>query len=206
MRKDLKLRAMMYPMPAVIVSTYNDDGAPDGMTAAWCGICSHKPPCIMIAINSTLKRRTLVNIKQRNAFVVNVSDISHMTETDYLGIDSGYDVDKFDRVHFTALPSAHVNAPIIEQLPFSLECRAVQFTEVGSHTQIIGEIVNISAEDTILNEKGFVDIHKLDPVIYEDVLHDYYRIGEKCGDAFSAGVIYRKASEIKEGEGDLWKR
>jgi len=184
---NLKPRAMMYPAPAVIASAYDKNGKADACTLAFATMCSHKPPAIMIAINSTLKRKTLADILETNEFVVGFPSANQVKEADYLGIKSGYDEDKLKKIGYTTTKAKYVNAPIINELKVSVECRAMNIVEVGSHTQITGEIVNIQADEDVLGEKGRVDLKLLGPIVYDDVLYDYFKVGEKIADAFNAG-------------------
>ena len=95
--------------------------------------------------------------------------------------------DKLKKIGYTTTKAKYVNAPIINELKVSVECRAMNIVEVGSHTQITGEIVNIQADEDVLGEKGRVDLKLLGPIVYDDVLYDYFKVGEKIADAFNAG-------------------
>ena len=184
---NIKPRAMMYPAPAVIASAYDNDGKADACTLAFATMCSHKPPAVMIAINSTLKRKTLADILEQKEFVIGFLNCNQVEETDYLGIASGYDEDKIKKIGYTTTKAKEVNAPIINELKVSLECKVMNIVKVGSHTQITGEIVNIQADEDVLGEKGRVDLKLLDPIVYDDVLYDYLKVGDKIADAFNAG-------------------
>ena len=189
---NLKPRAMMYPSPAVIASAYDEDGYADSCTLAFATMCSHKPPAIMIAINSTAKRKTLKSILKRKEFVLGFPTIDQVAETDYIGMASGYDVNKIEKVGFTTTKAQKVNAPIINEMKVSVECKVMNIAEVGSHTQITGEIVNIQADEEVIGEKGKVDLKLLNPIVYDDVLYDYLKVGDKIADAFNVGTKFRK--------------
>lgn len=189
---NLKPRAMMYPSPAVIASAYDEEGKADSCTLAFAAMCSHQPPAVMIAINSTAKRKTLKSILERKEFVLGFPTIDQVGETDYIGIASGYDVNKLEKVGFTTKKAEKVNAPIINEMKISIECKVMNIVEVGSHTQITGEIVNIQADEEVIGEKGKVDLKLLNPIVYDDVLYDYYQVGDKIADAFKVGVKFRK--------------
>ena len=189
---DLKPRGMMYPAPAVIASAYDKDGKADSCTLAFATMCSHKPPAVMIAINSTAKRKTLKSILERKEFALGFPTIDQVAETDYIGMASGYDVDKIEKVGFTTTKAKKVNAQIINEMKVSIECKVMNIVEVGSHTQITGEIVNIQADEEVIGEKGKVDLKLLNPIVYDDVLYDYYQVGDKIADAFNVGVKFRK--------------
>lgn len=192
MKVNLKPRTVMYPAPAVVASAYDDEGNADCCTLAFAAMCSHHPPAVMIAINTTLKRKTLKSILRSKEFCVGFPDASQAAEADYFGIASGYDTDKIDDVGYTYKTAEMVNAPIINEFKVSIECRVMHIAEVGSHTQITGEVVNIQAEEELLNDKGRVDFTRMDPLAYDDVGHDYYRMGEKLCDAFKPGLKFRR--------------
>ena len=182
----------MYPSPAVIASAYDEDGYADSCTLAFATMCSHKPPAIMIAINSTAKRKTLKSILKRKEFVLGFPTIDQVAETDYIGMASGYDVNKIEKVGFTTTKAQKVNAPIINEMKVSVECKVMNIVEVGSHTQITGEILNIQADEDVIGEKGKIDLKLLNPIVYDDVLYDYYQVGDKIADAFNVGTKFRK--------------
>ena len=150
-------------------------------------MCSHHPPAVMIAINSTLKRKTLADILKSNEFCIGFPSCEHMDETDYFGIESGYNQNKLEKVNFSYKDAEMVNAPIIEEFKVSVECRVINIAEVGSHTQVTGEIVNIQAEESVVDDNGKIIFEKLDPLAYDDVTHSYFRMGDKISDAFKPG-------------------
>ena len=188
---NIKPRAVMYPAPAVIASAYDENGRADACTLAFATMCSHFPPCIMIAINSTAKRKTLKDILERKEFVLGFPNVEQIAQTDYLGIVSGYDEDKIKKVSFTISQAKKVNAPIINELRVSLECKVVNIFEVGSHTQITGEIVNIVADEEVLDENDRISLELLRPIVYDDVMYDYFEVGQKIEDAFNVGLKFK---------------
>ena len=192
MKKNLKPHAMMYPAPAVVVSAYDSEGKADACTLAFACMCSHHPPAVMIAINSTLKRKTFKSIKQSNEFCLAFPSAEHLSEVDYLGIESGYNADKLNRIDFTYKKADFVNAPLINEFKVSLECRVINMCDVGSHTQITGEIVNIQADEDILDGKNKIIVDKLNPLAYDDFTHSYFEMGDKIEDAFKCGLKFRK--------------
>lgn len=120
-----------------------------------------------------------------NEFTVSFGDTDHVAACDYVGITSGNNTpDKLERAGFTTVKSECVDAPVINELPLVLECKFVRFTEEGN---VIGEIVNINADEKILDENGNIDVTKLKPIAYEPVRNEYYVMGEKVGNAFSDG-------------------
>ena len=181
MRKDFGAKTWLYPMPVLIVGSYDENGNPDAMNAAWGGI--YDTNLVMVCLAD--EHKTTENIKKAGAFTLSFATAQTVVPCDYVGIVSANDVpDKFERAGFHATKSAHVNAPIIEELPMTVECRLQKFNEDGI---CIGEIVNISADESILDENGKVDAKKLNPIIYDSVSHAYWNFGEKVGRAFSDG-------------------
>lgn len=192
MKVNQKPRAMMFPAPAVIASAYDEQGNVDCCTLAFATMCSHRPPAVMIAINTTLKRKTLKSILFSKEFSVAFPSIEHLSETDYIGMASGYDTNKLEDVGFTFKDAEHVNAPIINEFKVSLECRVMHIAEVGSHTQITGEIVNVQAEESVLDDNGKISYEKLNPICYDDVSHCYFGIGDFMAKAFKVGLKFKK--------------
>lgn len=192
MKKNLKPRAMMYPAPAVVACAYDEGGNADACTLAFATMCSHHPPAVMIAINSTLKRKTLKDILKTKEFTLGFAGIEHVAEVDYFGIESGYNERKIEKVGFTHRMAEKVYAPIINEFKVSLECKVMHIAEVGSHTQITGEIVNVQADESVLDDKGKIIFEKVNPVAYDDVTHSYFKMGDKIGDAFKVGLKFKK--------------
>lgn len=192
MKVNLKPRSMMYPAPAVVVSAYDEEGNADCCTLAFATMCSHRPPAVMIAINTTLKRKTLKSIHYSKEFCLGFPSLEHVAEIDYMGIASGYDTNKIEDVNFTYTDAEMVNAPIINEFKVSLECKVIHVAEVGSHTQITGEIVNVQADEDVLDEKSRIIPENLNPVVFDDVTHSYYEFGERIAKAFKVGLKFRK--------------
>ncbi|MBQ9070218.1 MAG: flavin reductase family protein [Clostridia bacterium] len=181
MRKNFGSKTWLYPMPVLIVGTYDECGVPNAMNAAWGGIYDTNQVMLCLAD----EHKTTENIKKTGAFTVSFATADTVVACDFVGIASANDVpDKFARAGFHAMKSQHVNAPIIEELPMSVECRLVKFNEDGI---CIGEIVNVSADESILDEKGSVDAKKMNPISYDSATHAYWSIGERVGKAFSDG-------------------
>ena len=194
-KKELKMRAVVAPTETVIVSAYDPDGKADACTLAFYMVSSHIPPCVTIAINATQKRKTLRNMLETRAFVLGFPGVHQVKEADYLGVESGYRTDKLANIGFTTSPAQTVHAPIINELPLSLECRIVHTVTVGSHMQVTGEVKRIIAEESILNEKGRVALEKLQPIIYDEESGRYLSIGNKISDAFRTGIEFRRSLE-----------
>lgn len=181
MRKDFGSNPWFYPLPVLIIATYDEHGKDDAMNAAWGGLYDSD----MIELCLSAGHKTTKNILNKKAFTVSFADAAHVAECDYVGLVSANNTpDKMEKAGFSTVKSTFVDAPVINELPLALECEFVRQTEEGN---IIGKIVNISADERILNESGKIDIAKLRPIAYEPVDSGYYVIGEKVGTAFSDG-------------------
>ena len=181
MRKNLGAKTWLYPMPVLIVGTYDESGIPNAMNAAWGGIYDTNQVMVCLADD----HKTTENIKNSGAFTLSFATVKTVVPCDYVGIVSANDVpNKMEKAGFHTVRSDFVNAPIIKELPMTVECRLLKFNEDGI---CIGEIVNVSAEDKILDERGRVDAKLLDPIIYDSSSHAYWSFGEKVGQAFSDG-------------------
>ena len=181
MRKNFGAKSWLYPMPVLIVGTYDENGTPNAMNAAWGGIYDTNQVMVCLADD----HKTTENIKKTGAFTVSFATVKTVAACDYVGIVSANDVpNKFAKADFHATKSEYVNAPIIEELPMTVECKLIKFNEDGI---CIGEIVNVSADESVLDENGKVDAKKLDPIIYDGATHAYWSFGEKVGQAFSDG-------------------
>lgn len=191
-KKELKLHSVVAPTQTVIASSYSEDGKAEACTLAFYMVSSHVPPCVTIAINATQKRKTLKGILENKAFVLGFPSVDQVKEADYLGVETGYNTDKLQNIGFTTTEAKTVHAPVINELLLSLECELVHSVTVGSHTQLTGEVKNILADESILNEKDKIDLSKLKPIIYDEEEFSYYRIGEKVGDAFKMGAEMMK--------------
>ncbi|ACV21139.1 flavin reductase family protein [Slackia heliotrinireducens] len=186
------MRAMVAPTQTVVASAYDSDGKPQACTLAFYMPSSHEPPCVTIAINAFQKRKTLEAIRESNAFVVGFPSVDQVRETDYLGVESGHNTDKLANVGFTTTEAKTVHAPVIDQLPYSLECEVVHMVTVGSHAQITGEVKRILADEAILNERGRIVLEKLNPIIYDEEQHRYLELGGKVSDAFRVGAQMKR--------------
>lgn len=181
MRKKFGIKNWLYPMPVLIIGTYDKGGVPNAMNAAWGGI--YDTDTVMVCLSDDHK--TTENIKNSGAFTVSFATAKTVVPCDYVGIVSANDIpNKFERAGFHAVKGEFVNAPIIEELPMSVECELIKFNEDGI---CIGKIVNVSADESILGSDGKVDAKLLDPIIYDSVTHAYWSFGEKVGRAFFDG-------------------
>ena len=191
MKKSLKLRAVVSPSPAIIAAAYDENGKADACTLAFYTPTSHKPPCLTIAINATAKRKTLKSILGSGAFTIGYPSIGQAAEADWIGMASGYEHDKIAEVGWTTTKAEKVNAPVVNELKLTVECKVVNTVDIGSHTQITGEVVNIQADESILDENGKYSLEKLKPFIYDEEHWRYLSVGEKATDAFKAGLRFR---------------
>ncbi len=191
-KKELKLRAVVSPSETVIVSAYDEEERPQACTLAFYMVSSHIPPCVTIGINATQRRRTLQAILNNKAFVLSFPGTDQIRETDYLGVESGYDTDKLANIGYTVSDAAAVHAPIINEMRLSLECEVIHTVTIGSHMQVIGEVRRILADTSILNERDRIDLDKLKPILYDEEQMRYLTIGETAADAFKTGAELKK--------------
>ena len=184
MRKNFGAKPWVYPQPVFIVATYDNEGNPNAMNAAWGGI--HDDDEIFICMGANHK--TSDNLEARKAFTVSIGDVSHMVECDYVGIESGLKVpDKFKKAGFTATKSEFVDAPIINELPMAFECDVLRYDREAC--RLVGKIKNVSIDERVLTSDDKVDVAKLAPIIFDGVNHTYLQINEKpVGKAFHDGA------------------
>ena len=180
-RTNFGKQTYMYPMPVLIIATYDENGTPDAMNAAWGGI--HDTNQIGICIDPSHK--TSKNLLLKKAFTVSMADAAHTAACDYVGIASGNkEPDKIKKAGFTVTKSEFVDAPVINELPMCLECEMVSYdTSTGC---MVANIINVNADDSILTD-GKIDPSKLRPITYDPVNHKYLTLGEVAGTAFSDG-------------------
>ena len=182
MRKDLKASAIIYPQPVLIVGSYDEFGVADAMNAAWGGVADYNRVALYLAAH----HKTVKNILINKEFSVSIADRKHVVEADYVGIVSANNVpNKLDIASLHTVKSQYINAPIIEEFPLTLECKFVSFDEESE--LMYGDVVNVSVDESILDDEGKIDVKKLDPITYDPVHHAYYTLGEKVGNAFSDG-------------------
>lgn len=185
-RTDFGPKTWVFPEPALVVCTYNEDGTVDAMPAAWAGMCQTEPPAL--AINLEKAHKTTANILRTQAFTIAIPTVDTATVTDYFGIASGNRVpDKFARTGYHAHKSERVDAPIIEEYKMVLECRCVNATETADDYRFVGEILNVSADESVLTD-GKIDQAKLDPIAWNPVTMEYTRLGEAIGQAWHMGA------------------
>ena len=183
MRKNFGAKPWTYPQPVFIIATYGEDGTPDAMNAAWGGISDDT----QISMCLSPGHKTVANILARGAFTVSMADAAHVTECDYVGIESANKApDKVEKAGFHTEKAEFVDAPVIVELPMAVECRLISYDKESC--RLVGEIVNVSADETILDENGKIDPAKLAPIVFDPVNHAYLKLGEKVGNAFKDGM------------------
>lgn len=187
MRKNFGAKPMCYPMPVYIIGTYNADGTPNAMNAAWGGISEDTEISICISAG----HKTTENILSRKAFTVSMATAKYVAACDYVGIASGNkQTDKFAQAGFHATKSEFVDAPLIDELPMALECELISYDRESC--RLVGRIVNVSADESVLGENGKVDVGKLQPITFDPVNNHYLVLGEKVGQAFHDGAALKK--------------
>ena len=182
MRKNFGVKPYCYPQPVFILAAYDEQGVPCAMNAAWGGISEENE----ISMCISPEHKTTANLLVRGAFTVSMATAAMTVACDYVGVVSGNDVpDKFARAGFHAEKSEFVDAPLIAELPMALECRFKSYDPESC--RLVGEIVNVSAEESVIGENGRIDVRKLDPITFDSVNGTYMRLGEVVGKAFCDG-------------------
>ena len=182
MRKNFGKQTWLYPMPVLIIATYDENGKPDAMNAAWGGICSEN----MIGICLAEGHETTRNIFRNKAFTVSMGTADQLTACDYVGLVSGRnEPDKFAKAGFHAAKAEHVNAPLIEELPMGLECEFVFYDQESNF--MTARIVNVTADEKILDGNGKISPEKLQPILFDPCNHRYLHVGSKDSNAFEDG-------------------
>lgn len=187
MKKQLKhIVPALFPMPVILIATYNEDGTVDVMNAAWG--CAYDMNQIQLNISES--HRTTKNIRRTGVFTVTVATADHVPEADYVGLVSADKVkDKFERTGLKAHKSEIINAPILDDFPICMECKSIEFQgEYG----ILGEIIRLSVDEEYIDENGRVDLEKMKVIAYDPFNHGYHVVGKKVGQAFNDGKKYIK--------------
>lgn len=183
MRKNFGAKAILYPMPVLIIGTYDENGKENAMNAAWGGISEETQ--ISICVDSSHK--TAKNVVKTGAFTVSVADVENIVACDYVGVVSGNkEPEKMKKTGWHTSKSEFVNAPIFEELPLTLECNLISYDEESC--RLVGEIVNVCTDEKILDENGKINLTKFSPITFDPVNHTYCKIGEIVGKAFSDGL------------------
>lgn len=188
MKKDLGVVPAVYPMPVLMIATYDENGVVDVMNAAWGMVCESDK--LTLALSETHK--TVKNIKINKAFTVSLADVKNIKAADYFGIASGNNTpDKFERTGLTAVRSERVNAPVIEEFPVTIECELAEIVRTENFQSVVGRIINVSVNEELLDENGKVDIEKSGILMFDQFKHGYYVTGEKVGQAWASGAEFK---------------
>lgn len=185
MKKSVGAKTISYPAPVYVVGTYDDAGNPNLMTAAWAGICCSRPPCVAVSLRKATY--SYHNIVARGAYTVSFPSEAFVREADYIGLVSGREVNKFEALGLTPVRSELVDAPYVAEFPLVLECKLLHTIEIGLHTQFIGEVLDVKADEAVLDERGQPHIELVKPILFATGPSAYYGVGRRLGEAFSIG-------------------
>ncbi len=184
MRKNIKTTEAIFPMPVLMIATYNEDGSVDVMNAAWGTMLERN----MVILNLTETHKTVKNIKSRKGFTVSIADAKHVVEADYFGVVSGnVDPNKFEKSGLSSIKSENVDAPIIKEFPLCMECEFIEYQDDEYGCGVIGKVVNVTADESVMNGDK-VDIEKVNAIAFDPYTHGYYRVTERVGEAFKDGL------------------
>lgn len=190
MKRSIGPKTILFPAPVLVVGTYDRDGKANGATAAWGGICNSVPPCLMVSLRES--RYSFECIKEKKEFTVNIPSETHVAEADYFGMVSGRKTDKFADTGLKYEKALNIDAPSITSFPLVIECRLANTFDLGSHMELVGEIVDISVDEELLGENGLPDPELMRPLIFAPVIRKYYGLGTFLGNGFSAGKRFMK--------------
>lgn len=184
MKKEITNREAIFPMPVLMIATYNDDNSINVMNAAWGTMVDRD----IVALNLTETHKTVANIKKRGGFVVEIADSSHYKEADFFGVTSGNrDPFKFIKSGLHASKAELVDAPIIDEFPIAFECEFIEYQDNKYGLGVIAKVVRVVAEEKLFVD-GKLDMSKVDAIAFDPYTHGYYRVGERVGDAFKDGL------------------
>lgn len=185
MRKNFESNPWFYPSPVLLIGSYDENGNADLLNAAWGGLYDTNK--VVLCLSS--EHKTKINLLRWRAFSVSFADAEHVVEADYVGmVSANNEPEKMKKTGFHVLKSEYIDAPLFEELPMSLECKFLKLTEEGN---ILGEIVNISADERILDADGNIDPEKLSPISFDPIRNRYVKMGEVVGKAFEDGAVLK---------------
>ena len=185
MTKDFGAKPYLFPMPTYMIGTYNEDDTVDVMMMAWGGICAED----MVALNLEAEHKTVANLKARKAFTLAVPGTDTLAASDFLGIASANKMaDKFARTGLHAVRSQRVDAPVITEYPLTLECEVVEMQDQPYGLRVLGRILNVMADEKVLDEAGKIDAGKLQAFAFDQMRNGYYAVGDKIGQAWHSGA------------------
>ena len=188
MRAKLNITEGIFPMPVLMVATYNEDGTVNVMNAAWGTMVERD----VVALNLTETHKTVQNIKARGAFTVSLADAAHVVEADYFGIETGNRVtDKLGLAGLTASKAETVDAPVVNEFPVCLECEFIEYQADEYGLGVIGRVKNVTADESVMAD-GKIDISKINAIAFDPYTHGYYKVTERVGEAFKDGLKLKK--------------
>ncbi|MGE0083025.1 MAG: flavin reductase family protein [Desulfococcaceae bacterium] len=185
MKKSFGAKTLIFPTPVWCVGSYDKDGKPNVMTIAWGGICCSKPPCVTISLRKATY--TYGSVMERKAYTLSVPSEKYAKEADYFGMVSGKSTDKFKDTGLTPVKSELVDAPYVGEFPMIVECRVIHHYEIGLHTHFVGEILDVKADEPVLDGNGMPDVNRISPIVYCPEVQAYHGIGKYIGKAFNMG-------------------
>ena len=188
MKQSLGAKTLIYPTPVLVVGSYDADGEPNVMTAAWGGIACSKPPFVSVSLRAATA--THGNIVARKAFTISLPNGAQVAAADYFGLVSGRKVDKFAATGLTPARSELVDAPYVAEFPLVVECEVTEVHELGLHTQFIGEVKDVKIDEACLDDDGHIDVGKLDPLAFAPDTGAYFVLGARAGRAYSVGKTF----------------
>lgn len=188
MRKRLNITEGIFPMPVLMVATYNEDGSVNVMNAAW-GTMQERGT---VALNLTETHKTVKNIKARGSFTVSIADTAHVVEADYFGVASGNKIsNKFENSGLTASKAEMVDAPVINEFPLCLECEFIEYQNNAYGCGVIGKVVNVTADESVMAGDN-IDMALVNAIAFDPYTHGYYKVTERVGEAFKDGLQLKK--------------
>ena len=187
MKKQIKTTEAIFPMPVLLISTFNEDGSVDVMNAAWGTMLDRD----VVALNLTETHKTVQNIKERGGFVIHIADAKHVAEADFFGVVSGNkEPEKFKKSGLSFVKSDLVDAPVINELPIAMECEFIEYQNDDTGIGVIGKVLRTSVEEEHLKD-GRVDIDSVEAIAFDPYTHGYYKVGGRVGEAFRDGLKLR---------------
>lgn len=183
MKKNLGNKTVLAPLPVLIVATYDEQGMPNAMNVAWGGQCGYHH----VALNLSLNHKTTENLKHTKAFTLSIATVDTLVISDYFGLVSGRKENKIEKAGVHVTRSEFVDAPVIDEYPLTLECKVIEMREALGEMHVVGEVVNMQVDESILDEQGKVDLGKLSPISYDSASHSYRVLGDIVGKAFKNG-------------------
>ena len=183
MKRNLGNTPVVAPLPVLIVATYDKNGTPDAMNVAWGGQCGYHH----VALNLSLRHKTTENLKHSKAFTLSIATVDTLVLSDYFGLVSGHKENKIEKAGVHVTRSEFVDAPVIDEYPLTLECKVVEMREALGEMHVVGEVVNVQADESILDVRGNVDLGKLRPISYDSASRSYRMLDDIVGKAFHDG-------------------